>query len=141
MFIHIGACCFYIIANHIITTHYTRTWLIADDLVDITNNTIIYNQSKAVIYLRSIYWATVSMVTTGFGDIVAITIEESVVATWCFFVGYIGVAILIALMNHMVSVSSSSKDTFLRKMDELNEYMAYRKLPMNLQVFLLVINS
>lgn len=75
------------------------------------------------------------MVTTGFGDIAAITVPESVIAAFFFFCGYIGVVILIALMNYMVSVSSSSRDSYLRKMDEINEYMSYRKLPTNLQVF------
>ena len=73
------------------------------------------------------------MVTTGFGDIVPSTINETL---WVIVTMYIGVLFTtssIANLTHLMTDMDKDLDTFQQKQENLNKYMAYRNLPVRLR--------
>ena len=80
-------------------------------------------------YIQSLYWAYITMITTGFGDIVPLSIPET---CWCIFTMYVGVIITtlaIANLQLLVTNMDAAFTNHQRKMELLGRYMRYRKLP------------
>lgn len=72
-------------------------------------------------------------ITTGFGDIVPLTIPETI---WCIFSMYVGVVITtctIANLQLLVTNMDAALTGFQYKLERLQRYMHYRKLPHHLQ--------
>jgi CRP-like cAMP-binding protein len=84
-------------------------------------------------YLRAWYWAVITMVTTGFGDIVPNSFNETVVCIASMYVGLVMAAAVIANMTNLVANLDQGEAEFQEKMDNLNKYMSYRHLPQSLQ--------
>ena len=94
---------------------------------------IIYQATTLERYARSLYWAYITMITTGFGDIVPLSINETV---WCIISMYVGVVITtcaIANLQLLVTNMDAARTAFQLKMDSLKMYMVYRRLPNALQ--------
>jgi len=84
-------------------------------------------------YILSLYWAYITMITTGFGDIVPISIPETL---WCIFSMSLGVIITtcaIANLQLLVTNMDAAFTDFQRKTETIKKYMRYRRLPSNLQ--------
>eukprot|EP00762_Andalucia_godoyi_P006368 ANDGO_05937.mRNA.1 Cyclic nucleotide-gated cation channel subunit A len=82
-------------------------------------------------YLVSFYWSLVTM--TGYGGPLPITDLET---TYTLFVVIIGVAVyvtIIGTVGSLVTNLDSSASAFRQKMDTINDYMKYRRLPLDLQ--------
>jgi len=80
-------------------------------------------------YCRAYYWALVTMITTGFGDIVPITRNETVI---CILSMYIGMSITCgAIANLTLLVMSANQNQALHrsKIDAVRQYASYRHLP------------
>ena len=83
-------------------------------------------------YVQSLYWAYITMITTGFGDIVPLSTAETV---WCIFSMYVGVIITtlaIANLQLLVTNMDAALTNFQRKTERIKMYMAYRQLPTQL---------
>jgi len=83
-------------------------------------------------YAQSLYWAYITMITTGFGDIVPLSLAETV---WCILSMYVGVVITtlaIANLQLLVTNMDAALTNFQRKMERIKMYMAYRQLPKQL---------
>ena len=83
-------------------------------------------------YIQSLYWAYITMITTGFGDIVPLSTAETV---WCILSMYVGVVITtlaIANLQLLVTNMDAALTNFQRKTERIKMYMAYRQLPTQL---------
>ena len=135
---HLCACGFYYVAFQEATNGVTGTWPEAAgiwtvDNADHVETTLTMETSASEAYITSLYWACVTMITTGFGDIVPLQISETV---WCIismFVGVIITALTIANIQILVTSVDAPRLNFQRKMEMINKYMRYRKLPKALQ--------
>ena len=94
---------------------------------------LVMEQSAAEAYILSIYWAYITMITTGFGDIVPLHIHETM---WCIFSMFIGViitALTIANLQLLVTNLDASRLEFQRKIEMIKKFMQYKNLPSYLQ--------
>jgi hypothetical protein len=90
-------------------------------------------QSASEAYISSLYWAYITMITTGFGDIVPLHIHETVWCIFSMFVGVIITAVTIANLQLLVTNLDASRLEFQRKIEMIKKFMHYRKLPPYLQ--------
>ena len=109
------------------------TWPEADGLFAFdASGELVLKRGMLYLYQRSVYWAYITMVTTGFGDIYPRTIPETL---WCSLAMYVGVVITtasIANLTLLFSNMDAARTEFDLKMDALQKYMRYRELPASL---------
>lgn len=98
-----------------------------------TNRSFVFIKSLSTVFLRALYWGIDTLVTSGFGDISAQSMPEILISPLCFYIGYSGVCFLLAVFTNMIKESNKLESEFLRKMDDLKEYMNYRHLPREIQ--------
>jgi len=143
---HWCACMFFLISKREAEKGVLVTWPEADGLYtvgDLMNSTEVgysegkyrvhYHATTVECYIRSLYWAYITMITTGFGDIVPLSINETI---WCIISMYTGVVITtcaIANLQLLVTNMDAARTNFQLKMDALKMYMVYRRLPPALQ--------
>ncbi|DBA03753.1 TPA: hypothetical protein N0F65_004170 [Lagenidium giganteum] len=91
------------------------------------------DQSVYAKYVTAFYWAIMTMTTVGFGDVHPWTTNERVFAigamvigAWIFAYGITNVVAMVANLN-------AADTQFQLKMDELNDYMEARELPVQLR--------
>jgi hypothetical protein len=134
---HLCACGFYYVAFQEATNGVTMTWPEAAGIyvVDNTNAKAALTRmaSASEAYITSLYWACVTMITTGFGDIVPLHISETVWCIMSMFVGVIITALTIANIQSLVTSVDAPRLNFQRKMEMIKKYMRYRNLPKALQ--------
>ena len=90
-------------------------------------------KSAAEAYISSLYWAYITMITTGFGDIVPLHVNETIWCIFSMFVGVIITALTIANLQLLVTNLDASRLEFQRKIEKVKKFMHYRKLPAYLQ--------
>ena len=111
------------------------TWLSNDGLVELREDrdgTFVAAALAAppeVAYGRAIYWAFVTMCTTGFGDIVPVTIPETLVTLVVQYVGVIICTAAIANLTMLMTNFDAARNAFQQKIESLGKYMSYRRLP------------
>ncbi|KAJ8602071.1 hypothetical protein CTAYLR_001604 [Chrysophaeum taylorii] len=133
---HWAACLFYLAGRvdarphrHWARQRSDTTWGQEDGLWRVSDGNVEFLVSVPHRYCRAYYWALVTMITTGFGDIVPQTRTETLV---CIVSMYVGMAITCAaIANLTLLVMSSTKETLEHRsrVDAIRQYGAYRHLP------------
>ena len=93
---------------------------------------VIMLMAWANCYLRSIYWALITMITTGYGDIVPVNYEETILAVCSMYVGIGLCTISIGNLTLLFLSLDRAYTDHQNKMDSLAKYMSYRRLPREL---------
>ncbi|KAG7400715.1 hypothetical protein PHYBOEH_004762 [Phytophthora boehmeriae] len=84
-------------------------------------------------YVTSFYWAIMTMTTVGYGDVHPTTTHERIFAIVAMVVGAWIFAYGITNVVAMVTNLNGPDSRFQLRMDELNDYMEARELPMQLR--------
>ncbi len=159
---HWCCCGFYFVAKIEAIYGRDFTWVEELDLIQTTDEmNITLSVSVFEAYIQALYWAYITMVrtmkltiflsaphfntfidiqiclvfqiTTGFGDIVPLSIPETV---WCICTMVLGVMITacaIANLQLVVTNVDAALTNFQRKIGTISKYMRYRRLPVDLQ--------
>jgi len=81
------------------------------------------------VYIVALYWAVMTMSTIGYGDVVAKTTAERVVATFGMFIGSSIFAYIVGAVTGTVATMGARKSEFYELMDGVNGYMEEVQLP------------
>ncbi|KAE9026702.1 hypothetical protein PR003_g5190 [Phytophthora rubi] len=84
-------------------------------------------------YVTSFYWAIMTMTTVGYGDVHPTTTHERIFAIVAMIIGAWIFAYGITNVVAMVTNLNGPDSRFQLRMDELNDYMDARELPMQLR--------
>lgn len=87
----------------------------------------------ASLYMASLYWSVSTLTSVGFGDIKPQNNAERFVATIACWAGATVFGYVIGQMSSMVADLNQISFQFHRKMDSINAYLKYRKVPGPLQ--------
>jgi len=157
---HLCCCGFFFVAKWTSKHERDFTWVEELELIESTGNgDLNMLASVAEAYIQALYWAYITMVsrrfsdslaickrsisyntmllllqiTTGFGDIVPLSIPETV---WCILTMFLGVMITacaIANLQLVVTNVDAALTNFQQKTSTVSKFMRYRMLPNNLQ--------
>ena len=116
--------------SNIITTH----WAELDNLVRLSCTVnLSANVTELVVssfepahyqYFRALYWAVITMVTTGFGDIVPLNMDESIVAVAVVYIGLLLTLAMIANITSFITDLEENKSEHDKKLDLISTYLA-----------------
>jgi hypothetical protein len=79
-------------------------------------------------YWRSQYWAIITMVTIGLGDIVPISSIEIVICIVSLYVGMNITAAAVGNLTIFIQKADVKANSFQKELDQVNEYLQYREL-------------
>lgn len=122
-FIHWFGCSWYAIAKH---EQQEESWntFISDDISD---------DDAFFWWLRSVYWASTVISTTGYGDIVPRTSWETILAILIAITGAMLLAVLVGAFTSVLSYYDAASSVFQQRRERMNHYMDYRDLPSSLR--------
>merc|ERR1711871_750114 len=86
------------------------------------------------VYIVALYWAAMTMSTIGYGDVVATTTAERVVATFGMFIGSSIFAYIVGAVTGTVATMGARKTEFYELMDAVNAYMEEVQLPKQIRM-------
>eukprot|EP00804_Cyclotella_cryptica_P021886 CCRYP_000852-RA/>CCRYP_000852-RA protein AED:0.03 eAED:0.03 QI:454/0.9/0.90/1/0.7/0.72/11/722/2116 len=134
---HLSGSLFYLIARREALSGIHMSWPEVAGIYSVesvTDRTELKMKKSALeAYITSLYWAYTTMVTTGFGDIVPLYIQETI---WCILSMFVGVLITtlsIANLQLLVTNLDASRLNFQQKIELIKKFIHHRKLPAHLQ--------
>ena len=138
IFAHIGACCFYALALHLLENGVKDVWLTADDIVsfddDSGDGSYHFNAPVGYRYVRVLYWAVVTSQTVGFGDVSPVSIQETSFCLAFFYLSHFLCAQLaIGNLLLLFDVYDSARTQYKERIEQLEKYAQFRKLPAELK--------
>ena len=83
-------------------------------------------------YLYSVYWALTTLTTVGYGDITPVNKVEKLYALFTLLVSALVFGYLLSSLGAMIAAIDRQSAISDEKMDEVKEYMRWRKLPREL---------
>lgn len=130
---HWSACCFYLASRYDSSRHWARqrvdsTWGEEDSLWRKIEDDVDFLVPIGHRYSRAYYWALVTMITTGFGDITPQTRTETMV---CVVSMYVGMSIACLAIANLTNLVMSSNKDFIEhrgRIDAVRQYGTYRRL-------------
>jgi hypothetical protein len=137
---------FYYIAYQDALKGYTLTWPEVMGLYSVTNVQhckligqscvvgktdveVVMNVTLAEAYISSVYWAWLTMITTGLGDLIPMHIRETVASIVTMFIGFIITALTVANLQMAIGKFDEARLAFQQKMDMIKKFLRYRGLP------------
>lgn len=127
IFTHLLSCLWYFVSDYI-DDGSTDNWLR-------THEAEAYvEQDTGALYLASLYWTVSTLTSVGYGDIVAQNEYEQVVAIIVSWMGASVFGFIIGHMNSIVLNMNKASSEFHSKMDSIDAYLKYRKVPQQLQL-------
>ncbi|GAQ82343.1 K+-channel ERG and related proteins [Klebsormidium nitens] len=91
------------------------------------------NQSTISIYSTSLYFAVVSLTSTGYGDVTAVTVWEQYYVIFVLLLGSYYFGYIVGEITALVSSRSADENEFHMRMDQLNNFMEDHHLPPDLR--------
>lgn len=127
---HLATCVwFYTITNELVGSNLTEqenwftTYLIQKELTE----SFIWTTPN--LYITSFYWATSTLTSVGFGDVVAVTQTERLVASVIAFVGSFLTGYIISSTTSAFGRANKARTAFREQMDKIKAYLKYRSVP------------
>ena len=125
---HLCACGFYFVAWYQAAVDgVALTWPEVAGIYQITTSTsggdgeqqvqVTMISTAAEAYINSLYWAYITMITTGFGDIVPLHIAETITCIVSMFIGVLITALSIANLQRTIGQFDADRLGFQRKME------------------------
>ncbi|KAF0694775.1 Aste57867_14373 [Aphanomyces stellatus] len=96
----------------------------------------LHDASTSTQYIASLYWAVVTILTIGYGDVVGVTADEKVVAILCMIVGCGTYSFIIGAICGVLSSLDEATTDFRHQMDHLNMFMEKELLPREMVITL-----
>ncbi|GMH41134.1 hypothetical protein BSKO_09044 [Bryopsis sp. KO-2023] len=115
---HWSACFFYYMAY--LQPSSRTTWL---------NKAEMETASNTEKYVTSLYWAFATMTSVGYGDVVAVTINEKFTAIVCMIVGVTVFAYLMGAVTSLLGALNSSQARIAAKKQRVDDFLRARKVP------------
>ncbi|KAH7474097.1 Potassium voltage-gated channel subfamily H member 2 [Phytophthora ramorum] len=112
---------------------FTSHWLSYDEDDGWVANMELQDKGMYEKYVTSFYWAIMTMTTVGYGDVHPTTTYERLFAIVAMILGAWIFAYGITNVVAMVTNLNMPDSRFQLRMDELNDYMEARELPMQLR--------
>ena len=118
-------------------------WYFVSDYIDdgSVNNWVRAHEAEAYeeqnigsLYLASLYWTVSTLTSVGYGDIIAQNEYEQVVAVIVSWMGASVFGFIIGHMNSIVLNMNKASSEFHSRMDSIDAYLKYRKVPQDLQL-------
>lgn len=119
---HILACIFAFIGNAEIRLRQPN-WIEARGLA---------KHSDAAVYVASLYWSMATISTVGYGDVVSYTSAERIFNLFAIVLGAGAFAFVITSIVGFIGKTSRRTDAFNQKMDSVNAYIRFRRIPSQL---------
>eukprot|EP01029_Cantina_marsupialis_P007032 TRINITY_DN1775_c0_g1_i1.p1 TRINITY_DN1775_c0_g1~~TRINITY_DN1775_c0_g1_i1.p1 ORF type:complete len:879 (+),score=198.96 TRINITY_DN1775_c0_g1_i1:366-3002(+) len=85
------------------------------------------------VYFAALYWSVMTLTTIGFGDIVAVTTLERLMAVVCMLIGGSMYAYIVGAVCSILNQLDEATQEYRRTMDQLNAYMKEMQLPPSMQ--------
>lgn len=92
-----------------------------------------WTSQKELLYLRSFYWAVTTIATIGYGDVTPVTPMQTIFTISVEVIGAGLYGYVIAIFASLIANLDSAQKKFSEQMDEINTFMRFRKIPLDLQ--------
>jgi hypothetical protein len=129
---HVAGCIFYVIARfeeeHAMSSieyapgsaHGSISWVFHLEMQDST---------FGKRYIACLYWALVTITSTGYGDVVAVTVPERTYNIIVTLLGALIYATIFGRVTVMFNTMAQSKDLYRRRLAQVNRFMSVYDLP------------
>ncbi|KAG9413513.1 hypothetical protein AC1031_012738 [Aphanomyces cochlioides] len=87
-------------------------------------------------YITSLYWAVVTILTIGYGDVPVVTVQEKGIAIVCMIVGCGTYSLIIGSVCGVLSSLDEATTDFRHNMDHLNTLMQKENIPKEMVITL-----
>ncbi|CAD8097882.1 unnamed protein product [Paramecium primaurelia] len=123
LFAHLLACIWHFVGSHSAQSLNT-SWLIEKG---------IDQESILIKYCYSYYWATVTMITVGYGDITPQNYIETIICIILMFMACGVFAFSINKIGSILSTINDQKSQFIFNLHAISKYMKQHNIPLQLQ--------
>ena len=124
LFAHIFAC-FWYLNSDISSSFYYETWLSQSKLL---------NSEWSIQYLHSLYWASITMMTVGYGDVVPMNSSEYIFCTMTVIFGCAVYAYNISSIGMILQDLNRENVEFEHKVNIINHFMRRKNINNELQM-------
>ncbi|MBK9502033.1 MAG: cyclic nucleotide-binding domain-containing protein [Leptospiraceae bacterium] len=93
----------------------------------------VSNPDTVTRYIRAIYWSVTTLTTIGYGDITPVSNAQTIYTMCIMLVGAGAYGYLVANIATILANSDIVRTQFVDKIQKINTFMKYKKLPSDMQ--------